>query len=54
MCVIVINWSEVYSGVKEPRPEGGSLRVKVLITRASTESTVYNYYSPQLVQAHAQ
>ena len=26
------------------RPEGGSPRVKVLITRLSTESTVYNYY----------
>ena len=30
--------------LKEPRPEVGIPRVKVLITRLSTESTVYNYY----------
>ena len=42
--VIVINQSEAYSGVIELRPEGGSPRIKVLITRLSTESTVYNYY----------
>ena len=49
--MIVINRTEVYSGVirprpegGRPRPEGGSPRVKVLITRLSTESTVYNYY----------
>ena len=32
MYVIVINRSKVYSKGIEPRPEGGSPRVKVLIT----------------------
>ena len=42
--VIVINRSEVYSEVREPRPEGGSPRVKILLTRLLTEYAVYNYY----------
>ena len=42
--VIIINRSEVYSGVTRTEAEGGSPRVKVLITRLSTESMVYNYY----------
>ena len=30
--------------LSEPGPEGGSPRVKVLITLLSTKCTVYNYY----------